>query len=330
MNWRILTRQGWTVWHAIGALVFTCAAIALTATPWSDILLIATKDEEQSHIFLVPVVACWMFWARKIRFRSCPPGGAIMGTAIVGLSWMFLLVGLYGLPGPVHSFLMTIGRPRIFHIFASAGEWLEQGNTTMVHCGTVGMAIGAALTFLGVNVLRQFFPAFAVLVFIVPIPGAVRQFVSLPLQTAAAASTQALLETFGVLVERSANQLTINGNDVMVAEACNGMRMVFALVLVSYAFAFGIPLRNSVRLVVLALSPVAALVCNVFRLIPTVLIFGQAEKTFMGRSVKDLASSFHDVSGWLMVPLAFLLLLAGLKALRWALIPVTRYTLAYQ
>jgi len=330
MNWRILTRQGWTVWHAIGAIAFLCAAVALTLTPWSDILLTATKDEEQSHIFLVPIVASWMFWARRIRVRDCPPGGGLVGTAVVGLSWISLLVGLYGLPVSLHDFLMTIGRPRVLHVFAWAGEWLKDGNTTMVHCGTVGIAIGVLLTFLGVNVLRQFFPSFAVLVFIVPIPGAVRQAVSLPLQRAAASCTQAVLETFGVLVERSGNQLTINGHDVMVAEACNGMRMVFALVLVSYAFAFGIPLRNSARLIVLVLSPVAALVCNVFRLIPTVLIFGQAEKTFMGRSVKDLATTFHDVSGWLMVPLAFLLLLAGLKALRWALIPVTRYTLAYQ
>ena len=36
-----------------------------------------------------------------------------------------------------------------------------------------------------------------------------------------------------------------------MAEACNGMRMVFALVLVSYAFAYSMPLRNTVRILVL-------------------------------------------------------------------------------
>jgi len=69
---------------------------------------------------------------------------------------------------------------------------------------------------------------------------------------------------------------------VTVAEACNGMRMVFALVLVSYAFAFSMPLRNGVRLVVLAASPLAAIVCNVIRLIPTIWLYGNARREVAG------------------------------------------------
>jgi exosortase/archaeosortase family protein len=131
-----------------------------------------------------------------------------------------------------------------------------------------------------------------------------------------------VLETFGVPIERSMNLLTINGQDVAVAEACNGMRMVLALILVSYAFAFSIPLRWYARTLVLVMSPVAALGCNVIRLLPTVVLYGYADES--------LADSFHDISGWLMVPLAFCALLGLFALLRWALIPVTRFTLAYQ
>jgi exosortase/archaeosortase family protein len=110
--------------------------------------------------------------------------------------------------------------------------------------------------------------------------------------------------------------------DVAVAEACNGMRMVFALLLVAYAFAFSIPLRNTTRFFLLLFSPAAALFCNVLRLIPTTLIYG-----YMDRSFGD---DFHDWSGWLMLPVAFFLLMGVVKALKWALIPVMRYNLAYQ
>ena len=59
-----------------------------------------------------------------------------------------------------------------------------------------------------------------------------------------------------------------------MGEACNGMRMVFAFFLVVYAFAFSTPMKHSTRLVLLALSLVAALICNVIRLFPTSLIYG--------------------------------------------------------
>jgi hypothetical protein len=53
---------------------------------------------------------------------------------------------------------------------------------------------------------------------------------------------------------KSGNVLIINGERVGVGEACNGMRLVFALALVVYAFAFGTPLKPATRLILLALS----------------------------------------------------------------------------
>jgi exosortase len=292
MNAQMLTRQGWTIWHAIGAIVAGGLCLALTWTAWADIYRTAKVDEEQSHIFLVPIVMAWMVWARRVRFRQCPPAGMIFGPIILAVSWAVYLFGF------------------------------NNGYISLWHAGAVGMVLGSVLTFLGKNLLMRFLPAFAVLIFLVPIPGTIRTAISLPLQTAGAYCTQVILETVGIEVDRAGNSLFVNGIGVTVAEACNGMRMVFALVLVSYAFAFGMPLRNSARFGVLLISPIAALVCNILRLIPTVLLYGY--------STEPVAKQFHDVSGWLMVPLAFLLLLAGLKVLRWALIPVTRYNLAYQ
>jgi exosortase len=150
----------------------------------------------------------------------------------------------------------------------------------------------------------------------------VRQAISGPLQTASAWATQIVLETFGVPLERSMNLLTLNGHDIAVAEACNGMRMVLALILVSFAFAFSMPLKMYARVLVLLASPLAALLCNIIRLVPTVLLYGYASKS--------TADAFHDISGWLMVPLAFAVLLGVTAVMRWAMIPVAKFNLAYQ
>ena len=98
--------------------------------------------------------------------------------------------------------------------------------------------------------------------------------------------------------------------------------MVFALVLVSYTFGFSMPLRNGVRGLILLMSPLAAMMCNVVRVVLVVLMFGYASET--------TAERFHAVTGWLMLPLAFMVLYGIIRVLRWALIPVTRYTLATQ
>lgn len=283
---------GWTPWHAVGAAAMGAVGVLATLPAWKDIYSIAMNDEEASHIFLVPIVAAWMVWVRRVRLRNCPPTGTFIGPPIVLLGWAASVIG--------YNYLIQ----------------------SLWHGGAVAVVVGCVLSVLGVNVLLRFLPAFAVLVFLVPVPGSLRQGIAVPLQTATAAVTQGVMEIMGIAVERSGNRLAINGHDVTVAEACNGMRMVFALVLVSYAFAFSMPLRNIVRLIVLVASPLAAMMCNVIRLVPTIWFFGYATQSF--------ANSFHNFSGWVMLPIAFVLLLGIIRALRWALVPVARFNLAYQ
>lgn len=291
-NIRRLSILGWTPWHAVAAVVMAAIGAIVTRTAWLDIISIAYADEESSHIVLVPFVAAWLFWARRLRVRLCRPSGQWIGPLVAGLGWFLYVWGFNS---------------------AQQAVW---------HAGALLVVIGCVLSVIGKEALARFLPCFAVLVFLIPVPGKIRHAIAGPLQEATAWLTQAIFETFGVAVARSGNVLNINGNMVAVAEACNGMRMVFALVLVSFAFAYSYPLRNGVRLLILLSSPLAALFCNVVRLIPTVWLYGF--------STKSIADAFHDASGWFMLPIAFLLLLGIIRLLRWALVPVARFNLAYQ
>jgi exosortase len=286
---RLVRSDRWTHWHVIGATVMAGVAIFATLDAWSDILLIARRNEEYSHIFLVPFVAAAMIYVRRARSRYCKPTGTAIGFCIAGLGWCMHIFGFY------------------------------RNYVALWHLGAVLVMVGCVLSIFGKHALFKFFPAFAVLMFLVPVPGTVRLMMAGPLETWTAQISELLLNAGGVAVTRTGNLLRVGGQDVNIAEACNGLRMVFALVLVSYFFGFALPLRNSVRFVILLASPLAAILCNVVRIIPTVWLYGHS---------KTAGATFHDYSGWLMLPISFLILLGIIAALRWAMLPVMRYTLA--
>jgi exosortase len=131
-----------------------------------------------------------------------------------------------------------------------------------------------------------------------------------------------MLEFIGVSAIRSGNVIVINGEQVAVGEACNGLRMVFALTLVVYFFAFGTPLKPGTRAFLLIVSPLIAIICNVIRLVPTSLIFGYGNS--------ETAQNFHDLAGWAMLPVAMIMLYGLLRAIRWLEFPVTQLRLSSQ
>ena len=55
-------------------------------------------------------------------------------------------------------------------------------------------------------------------------------------------------------------------------------------------------------------------------MVPTVWLFGHSSLRF--------AEAFHNIAGWVMLGIAFLLLMAIIRLLKWALIPVSPYMLA--
>ena len=281
-----------TKWHVFAALGMGLFGVLATWDAWHDIYTLAYNDEEYSHIFLVPIVALAMVYVRRMRMRHCRPSGAIVGVMFVALGWAMSSYGFY---------------------HAKQALW---------HLGAVVVVLGCMLSVLGKNVLFRFLPAAAVLIFLVPVPGRIRQAIALPLQTWTAQTAQTGLEICGVETEVSGNTLSINGRPVTVAEACNGMRMVFPLLLVSYAFCFALPLRQGVRFLMLLVSPLIAIFCNVVRTMPTIWLYGNANRA--------IADAFHAWSGWAMYVVSLVLLLVIIRALKWAMLPLSRFPLASQ
>ncbi len=268
---------------AVGAgLLVLAVLVCLDA--WADIAYIAWRDPEASQVLLVPAVVVWLMVTRWEQVRRCRPCNSLLGPAVIGAGWIISTIGYHN---AIQSF------------------W---------HGGSLLVAVGAILTVSGWDVLKRFWPVFLVLVFLVPVPGMVRQRIALPMQDATASATHFIFDLLGVGVTQTGNVLHYNGVQVAVAEACNGMRMVFVLLLVCYAVIFASPLLYSVRTVMLVISPLVAIVCNVIRLVPTVWVYGHFSE--------PVAETFHDWSGWAMIGVAFLLVMGVIRLLQWVDLPV--------
>jgi exosortase len=274
----------WMARLGMACLLIAAGAWAIRGA-WMDIFRLACRDEESSHIWLVPFLAAWLVWVRRDDLSKISPRSSWLGPVLVAAGWM-------------------LGRWAFF-------KAVRHGP---LQFSAVIILLGCMLSVLGPSVLRKAWPAVLVLVFLIPVPGMIRERMAIPLERATAAATTDVLHVSGFPVSRSGNQIQINKYPVTVAEGCNGLRMIFPLFLVVYVFCFTLPLRPWVRVLLLITSPISAIICNVLRLIPTVLLYGYASK--------NTADSFHSLSGWPMVCIAFVALMGLIKLLRALGIPV--------
>ena len=207
------------------AAVLALLGIAVVWRGWQDILAIAWNDRENSQVLLVPIVFVWLVMTWRERMAGWVPRASLWGPAIIAAGWGLFEIGFY------------------------------QRVSAAFHLGAVLVPVGAAVAILGSGMVVRLWPAFLVLLFMVPVPGGIRTTLALPLQQYSAAISEAVLVTLGADISRSGNVLLYNGREIGVAEACNGMQMVFALLLVIYVFAFSTPLKWYMRLLVLLVSP---------------------------------------------------------------------------
>lgn len=276
--------RGWTP-ARLGWLAVLLVLAVLAALPsWANVFYLALRSAESSHMLLVLPVVGMLLWQRRERLARVTPRYSLWGLALALVGVIMDFVG-----------------------FAAQIDVVKD-------VGMVVMVMGAVVAVAGWRWPLAAAPAFGALLFLVPVPGRVRQTIAVPLQNASASITEVLMDLIAQPVTRHGNVLQINGIDVAVAEACNGMRMVVALALVAYAFAFTMPLRPWVRVAILLASPLVALFANVIRLGPTVLFYG-----YTSEEVADFA---HDVSGWAVLIVALGVMWGSVALCRWLDLPI--------
>jgi len=281
--------RGWSRGHLL-----LLVAMQLTIVWWGwraleDIAMFAMGQVDNGYILLAPFVAGYLVWLRRSRLQFIRYRPNIIGAVLVAL-------GLFG------------------------SRWGDENGVQLFWHGGVLLAMfGCVYSMTGWEMVRQFAPAVIAVFLVIPLPGRVREALAGPAQEFSTVTAHAVLQMIGFDATRAGSVITIAGEPVAVGEACNGMRMVFALGLVVFAFVFSVPFSTSTRLVLIALAPVVALLCNIVRLVPTSIAYGWLDPA--------TAEQVHDIGGWLMLPLALLMLMGIVKVMRWLDLPVMNWRL---
>ncbi|MFQ5414775.1 MAG: exosortase/archaeosortase family protein [Phycisphaerae bacterium] len=166
--------------------------------------------------------------------------------------------------------------------------------------------IGVVLLVAGRHVFGRVKWLLLFLFLMVPLPGRIHNRISDPLQEVATTGAVFTLELFGVAVAREGNVMVLDDTiHVAVAEACSGLRMLTAFVVVACTLAYLVDRPRWQKVALITSSIPVAILCNLIRLFVTAVLFMNTDGAFAQRF-------FHDFAGLTMMPLAILLLVGEL------------------
>jgi exosortase len=237
------------------------------------------RNQDYSVGQLVPLAALFLVWRERGALTAAP----------VRPCWWGLLV------------LLAAEGMRQFGIYYGIASGARYALVVSI-AGVVLLAAG----------WRVFWRLKWILLFLflmIPLPARVHEVVALPLQRASIASGVFVLELLGYFVTREGNVIRLgSGALVAVNEACGGLRMLTAFIVVTAVLAFLIERPAWQRVVLLACSLPIAVVCNMLRVVTISLFVYYYEDP-------DLADRVHDMAGLAMMPAAIAFGLLVLKIL---------------
>lgn len=239
------------------------------------------RDPNYSVGALVPFAAMMVLWQRRAELDLASWRPSIGG--------LFLLIGAQLLRG--------------------MGQWLMVESIER-YSFVVSLA-GLLLLFGGWRPLRRHLGLLAFLLLMFPLPGRIHNGIAGPLQGTATAGAVSVLELCGLPVLREGYAVLIGGRGaVAITEACNGLRLLSAFLVIACLLALLVQRPLWQRVTIAASAIPIAMICNIARLCVTAALCAYV-------SSKTGEVFFHDFAGLSMMPLAMLLLWAELRLLRW-------------
>jgi len=167
---------------------------------------------------------------------------------------------------------------------------------------------GVTLIIGGWRALRWAWPSIAFLVFMIPLPGALASALRQPLQTLGTHMSVFVIQTLGIPAIAQGNVIVLTEGELGVVEACSGLRMLmlFFAICIGAALVMRCELWEKF-LVAISAVPIAV-VSNMTRITVTAVLYEMARKWPNVMSTETAEWVFHDMAGFLMMPLAMLLL----------------------
>jgi exosortase len=248
---------------------------------WSTFAAMGVRwwnDAQYSHGFLVPVFAAGLLWLRRDRLKveELRPEGWGIGLILAGA--VLRMFGAYYFITPFDALSIL---PCLAGFCVLLGGWAA---------------------------LRWAWPAIAFLFFMMPLPYGLETALAYPLRRIATLTSTYALQTVGFPALAEGTNIYFNDHHLQIAPACSGLGMLLIFFALSTAIALLIERPWPDKLVILVSALPIAVIANIWRIFVTAILFQFASQ--------ELAHKvFHDWAGFLMMPVALLLLWGELKIL---------------
>lgn len=270
---------------AFWAAVVVGVGLAVSYAPNFRILIMTWWEEPNySHGFLVAPIAAAILWQRRDGLKGLSPRPSVFG-------WLGL-AGMLGLRA---------------YFYEENQIWLE--NATLL-----GSVVVLVLALCGWRILWWALPGLLFLGFMLPLPLTVNAALAGPLQSIATVASANLLTTTGLRVVTEGNVIHLGAQPLEVARACNGLSILMSfvtLVTATVILARDFPIWQRVTLL-LSTVPIA-LVSNILRITATAWCYH-----LFGEKIGNKVA--HDTAGFMMMPLALLMVWLEIKILSWLVV----------
>jgi exosortase len=255
-------------------VVFALVTTVIVWSYWTTFEAVVGRwgsDPQYSHGYLVPLFSIGLLWMRR----------DLLEPSLLSPSWWGISLVIAG------AGMRILGT--LFYF-----DWLDSVSLLPILGGFV-LLLG------GTNALRWSWPAIGFLFFMIPLPHQVETAMRGPLRQIGTLSGTYILQTFGLPAISEGNTIIVDEARIGVGEACSGLRMLMIFFALSTAVALLTERVPWERLLIVASAVPIALIANIARLSVTAMV----HRT-MGARIADVV--FHDLAGWLMMPLALGLL----------------------
>lgn len=253
----------------------------------AELLQTWNNNPQYSHGFLVPFFAAYLLWHRREKLDVANLRPNILGLALLAFGLTIKLGGAWAYFVSLDAFSFL---PCVAGLVFLAGGWAAW---------------------------RWAWPAVCFLAFMIPLPYFASVAMSHQLQTIATLCSTFIMQTLGLPALAEGNVILLNEQTIGIVEACSGLRMLVVFFALSTAVVLVVERHWIDRLIILFSAIPIALISNILRVTATGIMYEAG--------YSELASHFfHDVAGWLMMPLALGMLWIELLVLRGLFIDVPR------
>lgn len=264
--------SGWN----LSLTLLAAAFVTLYASTYIDLAREVWPNDEETHGPIVVAVVIWALW----RVRDRLTRAASANAPSIG-AWVTLAFGL-----------TAFGVGRLLDITV-----LEVGSQVPVLASAIWLAGGKPA-------LRAAAFPLLYLLFVVPLPGTLVDALTGSLKQSVSTIAAHTLQTLDYPIARSGVLITVGQYQLLVADACSGLKSIFSLSAIGILYIYLMRHRSLVRNAVLASTLVPIAFCaNVIRVLVLILVtyhFGDAA----GQGF------IHEFAGMLLFLLSITMLVA--------------------